>query len=381
MQANTQPRVVFVSAILTHYRRSFHEQVREKLARHGCRYDLVYSHPFGAEAKKGDTIELDWAHRVPAHAFGNGERILLQLPLQHIAGAKLVVIGQENRLLLNYLLQTTPHQLRPKIAFWGHGRNFQSRSPNGKAERWKRFWATRVDWWFAYTDETRRHIESLGFPPERITVFNNAVDTSEARALIKVVTPARLAERRRELGINSQHVGVFVGGLYPDKRLTFLVEAADHIRVRVPDFTLIVAGGGEQLTLMKELASSRPWVKVLGPRFGADKVELMLLGHLFLMPGLVGLAVVDAGAAGLPTVTTAFPYHSPEIAYIENGVNGMIVSDWEDPKAYADAVTDVLENPFRLNAMRASAEQMAQALTIEAMADGFVEGVLKALVV
>ena len=172
---------------------------------------------------------------------------------------------------------------------------------------------------------------------------------------------------------------MFVGSLYPNRRLPFLVDAADRIRGRVPDLTLIVVGGGEQLPLMQELASSRPWIKVMGPRFGADKVELMLLGQLFLMPGLVGLAVVDAGAAALPTVTTAFPYHSPEIAYIEHGANGIVVTDWENPQAYADAVANLLEDPTRLAAMRVAAERMATELTIEAMADRFAEGVLKSL--
>jgi glycosyltransferase involved in cell wall biosynthesis len=379
MPASAHKRIVFVSAILTHYRQSFHEQVRARLARHDVHYDVVYSNPFGAEAKKGDTIDIDWAHCISARAFGRGKRILLQLPLRQIKGASLVIIGQENRLLLNYLLQMTPSFLRPKVAFWGHGRNFQSRNPDGRAERWKRFWATKVDWWFAYTNETRRHVEALGFPSTQITVFNNAVDTDEVSGLAATITPQRLAMRRAELGIEGKNVGVFVGGLYPDKRLAFLVDAAERIRLQVPDFTLIVVGGGEQTSLMRDLATARPWIKMLGARFGADKVELMLLGRLFLMPGLVGLGVVDAGAAGLPTVTTAFPYHSPEIAYVEHDVNGVIVPQWDDPQKYADAVTELLRSPDRLALMSTAAVRMAQALTIEAMADRFTFGVLAAL--
>lgn len=377
--AERRRQVVFVSAILTHYRAAFHEQVRDTLACRRVTYDLVYSQPFGAEAEKKDTIDMPWARRVHAWAFGNGQRLLVQSAWRHMRGADLVVIGQENRLLLNYALQVTPARLRPRIAHWGHGRNFQSRNPDGRAERWKRFWATKVDWWFAYTEETKRHIASLGFPPERITVFNNAVDTSEVRELIAAVTPDRLAERRTELGLSGEAVGVFVGGLYEDKRLAFLVAAADRVRARVPSFELVVVGGGEQLPLVRDLTATRPWIKVTGPRFGADKLEVMLLGKLFLMPGLVGLAVVDAGAAGLPTVTTAFPYHSPEIAYVEHDVNGVIVADWENPTSYADAVTALLEDPARLAAMQAAARRMAEGLTIKAMAQRFVDGVMQAL--
>lgn len=369
-------RVCYLYPPAYHYRGPFNERLRELLASHDVDYTVIYSDLGNKQRFKNDTVEIAWGRKVPMTR-------LLGLEYQHALratlGCDLVIVQQENKLLLNYLLQTLSMIGVKRVAFFGHGRNFQSRDPSGRGERLKRFLATKVDWWFGYTDETRRHVESLGFPPERITVFNNAVDTSEVRATIAAVTPERLAARRAELGIADAPVVVFVGSLYPNRRLPFLVDAADRIRGRVPDLTLIVVGGGEQLPLMQELASSRPWIKVMGPRFGADKVELMLLGQLFLMPGLVGLAVVDAGAAALPTVTTAFPYHSPEIAYIEHGANGIVVTDWENPQAYADAVANLLEDPTRLAAMRVAAERMATELTIEAMADRFAEGVLKSL--
>lgn len=370
-------RVAYIFPTSHHYRASFHERLRERLVEHGVDYTVVYCDPGEENRKKRDTVDISWGRKVARTELPGG--LVYQHGLREALRCDLVIVQQENSLAINYLLILASMARLKKLAYFGHGRNFQSRSPDGLSERWKRFWATKVDWWFGYTEETRRYIELLGFPAERITVFNNAVDTSEVRTTIAAVTPERLAKLRGELGIGDDPVGVFVGGLYEDKRLPFLVDAAELIRARVPNFTLIVAGGGEQFPLMQELAVSRPWIKVLGPRFGADKVELMLLGKLFLMPGLVGLAVVDAGAAALPTVTTAYPYHSPEIAYIEHGSNGIVVTDWENPQAYADAVADLLEDPTRLAPMRVAAERMATELTIEAMADRFAEGVLKSL--
>lgn len=339
-------RVSYVFPTSHHYRAPFHDRLREILATHDVEYDVVYCEPDPTNREKSDTVEIPWGFKVPLTNLPGG--IVYQHGLRRALNQDLVIVQQENRLALNYILNVLSVLGARKVAFFGHGRNFQSRSPNGLAERFKRFWATRVDWWFAYTDDTRRHIESLGFAPERITVFNNAVDTSETSALAATISRVRLAARRAELGIQGELVGVFVGGLYPDKRLEFLVEAADSIRARMPDFELIVVGGGEHLPLTRRLAADRPWIKVTGPRFGVDKIELMMLGKLFMMPGLVGLAVLDAGAARLPTVTTAFPYHSPEIAYIEDGVNGVIVPDWNSPEAYADAVVGLLRDPARL---------------------------------
>jgi glycosyltransferase involved in cell wall biosynthesis len=373
-------RVVFVSAILTHYRVPFHERARSLLKAKGVDYNLIYGQPIGSEVKKGDTASLNWASFVRNRPFTvGGRQILWQPVLGRLRGGDLVIIGQENRLVINYLLQSFPAGLRPRIALWGHGRNVQSRSPDGPLEIWKRYWAKKCDWWFAYTQETKLHIEGLGFPGSRITVFNNSVDTTEIRRLADAVTPTRLAELRRETAIVGQHVGIFVGGLYSEKRLEFLIEACDYIRDIIHDFELIIVGSGPDAERLHTQSLTRPWLKLTGARFGAEKVEFMRLGQILLMPGLVGLAILDGGAVGLPMVTTAYPYHSPEIAYLEHGENGLIVTQWREPKAYGEAVASLFKNPALLNAMTSKARQVADSLGIERMTDRFASGVLSAL--
>jgi glycosyltransferase involved in cell wall biosynthesis len=370
----------FLTAILTHYRVPFHERVRSGLARHGVTYQLVHGQPLGAEIKKNDTSTLPWAIAVDSIPVTVAGRSAIWQPiLRRRHHSDLMIIGQENKLLVNYPLQLMPAMMRPRLALFGHGRNFQSRNPDGLAERFKRIWATKCDWWFGYTDETRRHIESLGFPADRITVFNNAVDTSAIRRDAEAATPERLAALRSELGLAGDNVGVYVGGLYADKRLDFLVDAADRVRAAVPDFELVVVGGGPGRAELDQAAATRPWLKLAGPRFGREKAEIMRLGKLFLMPGLVGLAILDAGCVGLPIVTTAFPYHSPEIAYLAEGENGTMVADWRNPAAYADAVITLLGDPGRLAAMAAAAKRISAGYSIESMAERFVDGVVAAL--
>lgn len=370
-------RVSYIFPTSHHYRAPFHEALRSRLSAYGIDYTVIYCDPSEENQKKKDTVEIPWGRKVKSTRLPGG--LLYQHGMRDAIKSNLVIVQQENRLLLNYILNIASMLGIKKVAYFGHGRNFQARDPDSRAERWKKLWAKKVDWWFGYTDATRNHVASLGFPIERITVFNNAVDTSKTRELVKNVTQEDLINRRRDLGILDDNVGVFVGGLYADKRLEFLVDASDIIREKIPSFTLIVVGGGNQLPTITKASEARPWIKVMGPRFGAEKVELMMLGKAFLMPGLVGLAVLDAGAAGLPIITTAFPYHSPEIAYIEEGKNGSIIQDWESPRAYADAVVDLLHDPSRQLAMSEAAREMASRLSIEAMADNFARGVLQAL--
>lgn len=370
-------RVAYIFPVSHHYRKPFHEKLRELLAAHSVDYKVVYCEPGEENRRKNDTVDIPWGCKVPITRLPGG--IEYQHALLKVREFDLVIVQQENKLALNYFLNLASVLGLKKVAYFGHGRNFQSRKPNGVGERFKRFMATKVDWWFGYTEETRRHIESLGFPSERITVFNNSVDTSELLELVSSVPSARLQELREDLGLVGSHVGVFVGGIYPDKRMAFLIEAADVIRERLPNFELLVVGGGSDLPLVMEMARNRPWMRVLGPRFGLEKIELMMLGHIFMMPGLVGLAILDAGACGLPMATTKFPWHSPEIAYLKPGVNGISVEEWQSPRAYGMAVADVLGDKVRWECMRDEARLLGRSHTIEAMARLFCEGVLEAL--
>lgn len=370
-------RVCYIFPVSHHYRKPFHERLRVLLSEHEVDYRVYYCEPGEENLRKNDTVDIDWGCKVPLTVLPGGLRF--QHALSEAWRHDLVIVQQENKLLLNYILNLAAMLGLKRTAYFGHGRNFQSRQPDGLDERWKRFWATKISWWFGYTDETRRHVESLGFPPERITVFNNSVDTSALRQQVAAISPDRLAQLREELGIKTSHVGVFVGGIYPDKRMSFLVEAADLMRARIPDFEMIVVGGGSDLPVIEKLAKSRPWIHVTGPRFGEDKVALMMLGQVFLMPGLMGLAILDAGVVGLPIATTAYPWHSPEIAYLAPGENGVMVENWESAADYAAAVVGILADPARQQAMSEAARRMADHYSIEAMAANFASGVLKAL--
>lgn len=369
-------RVSYIFPTSHHYRRPFHERLRLLLADQGVDYRVVYSAPSGENISKKDTVEIDWGFKVPVTQIAG---LKYQHALIELLKSDLVIIQQENSLVLNYFANFLSMCRLKKVAYFGHGRNFQSRNFNSLPEIWKRFWAGKVDWWFGYTDETRRHIESLGFPRERITVFNNAVDSSSVRSTVSAVTDEDLRKRREELGLIGSHVGIFVGGLYSEKRLEFLVKSAEKVKAVVPNFEMIIIGGGDDMAKLMQLVADKPWIKVTGPKFGSEKVELMMLGSLFLMPGLVGLAVLDAGAAGLPTVTTAFPWHSPEIAYIEDGVNGVIVPEWEDENSYASAVSALLLDSEKLDSLRQRMMATSESINIDMMALRFSKGVLEAI--
>jgi glycosyltransferase involved in cell wall biosynthesis len=282
-----------------------------------------------------------------------------------------VIVEQASRLLLNYWLLWHQRRGRTRVAFWGHGENLKP-SASRLGERVKRRVTRMPHWWFAYTEGTRDRVAGLGYPADRITVTQNASATISLRRLLDTLHPEREAEIRRELGLSSGPMGLFLGSLYSDKRLDYLIAAADEIVARRPDFQLVVAGEGPARDLIVAAASSRPHLLWAGRADDERKATLLKNASVMLIPGAVGLAVVDAFNAGLPVATTSVGTHGPEIEYVRDGENGRVVPEGGGPVQYAEAVLSIIEDGRRL---REGAARTGGACTTENMVTRFVEGI------
>jgi glycosyltransferase involved in cell wall biosynthesis len=371
-----QRKVCYVFPVSHRFRYPFHIALRDELARHSVTYKVIYCAPFGPNISKKDTIDVPWGLRVPMLKFGP---LILQFGFREMLRSDFIIIQQENRLLINYILQILDRLGLKRVAFFGHGRNFQSASRQSFAERWKRFWATKVSWWFGYTHETKELITGLGFPSERVTVFNNAIDTKQIEADFMSITDDVRCEVRELLNTGSENIAVYVGGLYAEKRIRFLIEASKRIRQTIPDFVLLVIGGGPDEDLVKVAARENHWIHYMGPQFGIEKARLLSVSKVFLMPGLVGLSILDAFCYGTPIVTTDVPFHSPEIAYLEDGVNGVMVRDHKDIDAYAAAASRVLTDHAYRQLLVDGGRKSLKDYSIENMSYRFAIGVLNAL--
>ncbi len=378
LNPRSRPEVVIVQRRLTHYRVPLFDKLRAGLDADGVRLRLLHGAPTAEDATKHDEGRVDWAEPLPATDLLGG-RLCWQPYGAPTANAELVIITQENRFLYNlWALSAGRARGHPRrIAFWGHGANLQSRNRDSWRERFKRFWALRVDWWFAYTAMSVELVRRDGFAPERITNVENAIDTRTLAADCASVTGADLEAARRRLGLQGARVGMFMGSLYEPKRLPFLLDAGAQLAARVPGFTLLVSGDGPQRAIIADAARTRPWLRQLGMQKGRDKAVALRLSEVMLNPGLVGLGILDAFTAGLPLVTTDCRIHSPEIAYLRSGENGVMTPNTLE--AYVEGVAALLGNEAERRRLGVNAQSAANHYTIENMAQRFRSGIHGAL--
>lgn len=367
-------RVLIAQRRMTHYRVPLFELLRSKLAQSGVDLEVVYGDPTETEKKKNDSGVLAWGKRQPCRYLIND-----RLCWQNLGGltrdADLVIVTQENKLIYNLRLLFGKRNF--KLAFWGHGANLQAASRNVWLERWKAWSSTQVDWWFAYSGMTVRLVGKNGFAPERITNLENATDTKALCADVAAVTEDDLVALRTRLGIGGGPVGIYLGSLYKEKRVDFLLDAAERIAEAVPGFHLLVVGDGEERGRVEAAAARYSWLRYLGSVHGHDKALYLCLADVFLNPGMVGLSILDAFVAGDALVTTNCGIHSPEIDYLIDGDNGRVTENTLD--AYVHEVKELLNDPLRLARLREGAKSSGKHYSIENMAENFHAGIMQAL--
>ncbi len=365
MQKKSQQKrakVLIVERQLLQYRLDFYEGLRKILDQQGIDLQLLVGKGTPAEALKKNEVSLDWAMHIPTDYY-LWDTLCWQPFGKYAKDADLVIVMHENKIIYNLWLMSFG---RPKrLAFWGHGMNLQSRHPNGLKERFKRWSINKVDWWFAYTDSSADIVAKAGFPSQRTTVVDNAVDTQHLTRLCSEVSVTDRQKKCQELQLENGPVALYLGSLYEEKRLTFLLESAQKIRQRIPQFQLLVAGAGSDQSKIEAATKQYPWIHYLGPINGKEKAIVLTLTDVILNPGLVGLGILDAFAAGKPMFTTDCGLHSPEISYLVSGHNGVMTANNMD--AYTDAVCDALQHPETLLALSKGALSSAPRYTIANM--------------
>ena len=115
----------------------------------------------------------------------------------------------------------------------------------------------------------------------------------------------------------------------------------------------------------------------MGNQFEQSKATYFKLSNVFMMPGLVGLAILDAFATDTPMITTSYPYHSPEIEYLINGENGVITEN--NLESYVDGVLGVLTNDSFSEKLVEGCQRATKQYTVETMLNNFSDGIIRCL--
>jgi glycosyltransferase involved in cell wall biosynthesis len=302
-------------------------------------------------------------------------------------GFHAVVLGYEVRLLSNFVILELCRLVGKPVLYWGHG--FEktedgrpATSPLTKlTARLKLALARRASGYIAYTNSGRRFLLDHGFPEEHVAVARNTIDMAEHRALHARFADRDPAELRRRFGVSDRSVVLmFIGRLYTEKRAGELLEAAAALKARGPaavPIEVLVIGRGQEEAALKARFGNLQGVHWLGAVSDEEAAAALRIAAAVVIPGKVGLAANHAFAYGVPLITRASELHAPEVEYVADGVNGLIVKGNFD--RFVDALAEFAASGEMQARLSAGALESREKLTLDHTVKAYDRAVVAAI--
>jgi len=369
-------KVLIIYKYLPQYRMEFFEQLKTQLVKYNVELQLIHGKSNKVDALKKDEANIEWANCIPNRTIKAGSKVLIWQPvLSFLKNKDLIITLPENKLLLNYYLMISRHFSKYKFAYWGHVYNMQ-KDLKSLRNIGKLMFLNRCDWWFGYTNSSKRFLVNRNYPENKITVVQNSIATSALRKCYSDITEKESHILKKELGITGNNIAIYCGAMYPEKDFDFILEACGNIKKELPDFHMIFIGSGIESKKITNAEKKSPWIHYVGPKFGKDRVIYFKISSIQLMPRLVGLAIIDSFALETPIITTTNSFHGPEIEYLENDVNGVKTDD--NLNDYSQAIIKTLKDK-KYNALTSGCKSSAEKYTIDKMVENFLNGILMCL--
>ena len=160
------------------------------------------------------------------------------------------------------------------------------------------------------------HLNAGMVTRDRLVVIPNGVDTRHWKP-----DPQNRAALRAELGIANEFLWLTAGRMEAVKNFSSLLDAFAQMS---PDARLVIAGNGPQKAeLRAQTAALGLAARVTFPGFDRNLLRWMQAADAFVLPSLwegLPMVLLEAGACGLPAVTTNVPGCRDVVLHGETGL-------------------------------------------------------------
>jgi glycosyltransferase involved in cell wall biosynthesis len=370
---------MIVQPYVPSYRVPLFERMSLDLAERGCELLVVAGSPGQSNSlRKDSAVAANWLKIVGQRSFSCASRRILWRkigPELRAFNPDYIIIEQAIgnldglEVLLKFYLRRRFH-----LAMWGHGRTYTE--SRGKFHAAIKTWFTkRMSWFFSYTDGGASYLADHGYPADKITVLHNSIDSTLLKANLKSLDSQEIKNFRERNQIDPRVTALFLGGLDERKGIHFLLAAAELAGRRIPGFTLAFGGEGALSDELRQMQLAGAPIRVLGRLEGQAKALALSSCRLLAIPEWVGLVAVDSFAAGVPIVTTTWPYHAPEFEYLQNEKNAIITEHLVN--SFCDGMVDLITDDSLHSRLAQQALSDGQELNIERFSHRFVSGIEK----
>lgn len=177
-----------------------------------------------------------------------------------------------------------------------------------------------------YTQSEVDAYVARGFPADRVTAMNNALDQAPIRAAAAAVSAEVVGTSLERHGLSDRRIILCVGRLTTKTEANVLVDAIERLP---PEYVAVFIGGGEETPVIQSHIAERRLderVRLIGPLYDERALAIWFAAaDVFVYPGGIGLSILHAFGYGVPVVTHADPNaQMPEFAALRPGFNGAV---------------------------------------------------------
>jgi glycosyltransferase involved in cell wall biosynthesis len=205
-----------------------------------------------------------------------------------------------------------------------------------------------VSEWVKY-DIAKYHIDE-----RKIVPVHNGINVSEFR-------PSSESNVRRKYSIEGPML-LFVGRMITQKGIPYLIDAMPAVLEKHPDTKLLLVGRGNALeSLKKKVKTAGLERSVLFSGYMTEEMLKEAYGtcDMFVLPSVwevLPIAILEAMSSSRPVVCTSA---GGDAELVEDGLNGFVVP-MRDPKALADKINELLDDPGKRARMGAASRKRAE---------------------
>ena len=189
-----------------------------------------------------------------------------------------------------------------------------------------------------------------------------------------------LASFKKENGINSTKIVLFIGRLLPDKKPDILIHAMKTVVAKISDAHAVIIGDGPMRNAIEELIAKlclSNSVTLTGAIHNEEIIaKYLLCSRAMIMPAGAGLAIQHAFSYSVPVIIgDDMLSHGPEAELVVNEKTGLYCPDGND-EFFAAAIYKILTDDELHNRLSENAYKVIETkYNIKNMAKGFFDAV------
>lgn len=236
----------------------------------------------------------------------------------------IIITSGNKRIIQNHILQLLRFIKGFRLLYLQHAKTYSSNSKiflYFEKLYFRCYTLLLSDGFVLYTKWEKLKMIQEGFPENKLSYLNNTIDAEQIKKNVKLQSAERVNRILAKYDIARCQSIIFIGRLTNAKNPSEIFQYCELIKEQYKGIQVIFISDKP-----KEYDNSLSQYIFTGLIYDEEIISAIMTQCRFVfIPFGAGLSIIHAFAYGKPVVVVDSPNHCPEIMYVRNDINGVIL--------------------------------------------------------